>query len=120
MIVFKVLHEKQNGDLESAIVAKPFCLKYGINQTTKSKKGYGGILCFEDSVAARIFYNQMYSLNHTLFIFECSVNEKNKVSLPIKTSVKTWNGKDCYGTGYWPQQTICFKQIKVIRKHTTY
>jgi len=117
MIVYKVLHEKQNGNLESAIVSKPFCLKYGVNQIIKSKKGYGGILCFEDSVAAQIFYNQMYSPQHELFIFECLVNKKNRTPLPIKTSVKMWNGKDSYGNGYWPERTICFKQIKVIKKH---
>jgi hypothetical protein len=116
MIVYKVLHMKRNGNLESAIVAKPFCLKYGINQTTKSKEGNGGILCFEDFVAAQIFYNQMYFPEHKLFIFECLVNKKNRAPLPIKTDFKTWNGRSCYGSGFWPEQTICFKQIKVLKE----
>lgn len=117
MIVYKVLHKKQNGNLESAIVVKPFCLKYGVNQITKSKKGYGDILCFEHSADAQIFHNQMHSPQHELFIFECLVNKKNRTPLHIKTSVKMWNGKNSYGTGFWPERTICFKQIKVIKKH---
>lgn len=117
MIVYKVLHRKPNGRLESAISAKPFCLKYGINQVTKSKRGYGGILCFEDPDCAETFIKHMEIWDHQLCMFECLVNQKNRRRLPIKADVIKWDGQSSYGSGYWPEGTICFKQIKVIRKY---